>query len=131
MGNPYTRDPSLLLWAKDESALQCGIISPFTFLSTFPTYMCTCCTSPTCPLLPIFSSSPEIFTRTSRDNRTCNYCKKPGHIKADCHTLKARNETAQRDDQKGARQEEVNYIVFSAEVLLSDSNILSIENTVK
>ena len=31
----------------------------------------------------------------SQDIRICNYCKKPGHIKADCRTLKAKNDKAQ------------------------------------
>ena len=67
----------------------------------------------------------------SWDNRTCNYCKKPEHIKADCRTLKARNEKAQRDDQKGGWKEEVNYISASAEVLTDDDNILSIANPIE
>ena len=64
----------------------------------------------------------------SQNNRTCIYCKKPWHIKTDYHTLKARNEMAQRADNKGGRQEEVNYVGTSPEVLTGDHNILSIEN---
>jgi hypothetical protein len=41
----------------------------------------------------------------SRDLRTCNYCKKPRHIKANCRAHKAKNDKFQR---KGNR-EEVNY----------------------
>ena len=53
----------------------------------------------------------------SRDNRICNDCKKPGHIKADSHALKFKNDKAQRDDRKGGRQEEVNFVGLLAEVL--------------
>ena len=77
------------------------------------------------------SSRPPTNQRSqskSRDNRICNYCKKPGHIKADCLTLKAKNEKAQQADQKSGRHEEVNYVGSSAEILSSDPNILSIEN---
>ena len=38
----------------------------------------------------------------SRDNRICNYCKKPGHIKADCCVLKAKTDKAQRVIRKVA-----------------------------
>ena len=34
----------------------------------------------------------------SRDNRICNYCKKLGHIKADCRELKAKTDKAHRAD---------------------------------
>ena len=66
-----------------------------------------------------------------RENQICNYCKKLGHIKANCRTVKARNEKAQRADHKGGKQEEVNYIDASAEVLTNDPNIVSIENPVE
>ena len=59
------------------------------------------------------SSRPPTNQRSrskSRDNRNCNYCKKPEHIKADCRALKAKSEKAQRVYHKGSRQEEVNYI---------------------
>ena len=66
-----------------------------------------------------------------RDNRTCNYCKKLGHIKADFCALKAKNDKTQRADQKSGRHEEVNYFGSSTEVLSSDLNILSIENPIE
>ena len=44
----------------------------------------------------------------SRENRTCNDCKKLGHIKDDCRALKAKTDKAQRADQKSSRHEEVN-----------------------
>ena len=65
----------------------------------------------------------------SRDNRTCNYCKKPKDIKADCRAFKARNKKAQRGDNKGCRKE-VNYI-DEAKVLTDNPNRLSIENLVE
>ena len=67
----------------------------------------------------------------SQDNRICNYCKKPEHIIADCHALNAKNDKAQRADQKSGRHEEVNYVGSSAEILSRDPNILSIENPVE
>ena len=80
------------------------------------------------------SSRPRTNQRSrskSRDNQICNYYKKPGHIKADCCALKANNDKAQRVDNKGGRQEEVNYICLSAEVLTENFNILSIENLIE
>ena len=67
----------------------------------------------------------------SWDNRICNYYKKPGHIKADCRTLKAINDKTQRAYQKSGRHEEVNYVGSSIEVLTDNPNILSIENSVE
>ena len=66
----------------------------------------------------------------SRDNQTCNYCKKPRHIKADFHALKEKNDKAQQVDQKSG-QHEVNYICFSTEVLADDPNILFIEQSIE
>ena len=80
------------------------------------------------------SSWPSTTQRSrskSRDNRTCNYCKKPGHIKADCRTLKAKSNKAKRADQKSGRHEEVNYIGSSTEILTTNPNILSIENPIE
>ena len=77
------------------------------------------------------SSSRQLIKKRSRDNQICNYCKKPGHIKADCRALKAKTDKAQRADQKSGRHEEVNYVSSSAEILSSDPNILSIENPVE
>ena len=65
----------------------------------------------------------------SRDNRICNYQKKPRHIKADFRALKAKTNKAQTPDLKSSRYEEVNYIGSSAKILTTDPNILSIENT--
>ena len=56
----------------------------------------------------------------SPDNKTFNYSKKLRHIKADCRAHKSRNEKAQRADQKGGQQEEVNYIGASDKVLTND-----------
>ena len=67
----------------------------------------------------------------SRDNRICNYCKKPGHIKDECRALKEKNDKAQRADQKSGRHDEINYVGSSAEIMTTDSNILSIENLVE
>ena len=66
--------------------------------------------------------------RLERPNQICNYCKKLGHIKADCRDLKAKNGQAQWVDHKGDRLEEVNYIGTSTKVLTDNPNILSIEN---
>jgi hypothetical protein len=65
---------------------------------------------------------------------TCNYCKKPGHIKADCRTLKAKNG---KFTQKGNRTEEVNFCGSSSMILRrtigdtteDDPNILTVEST--
>ena len=41
------------------------------------------------------SSRPPTNQRSrskSRDNQTCNYCKKSGHIKVDCRTFKTKND---------------------------------------
>ena len=74
---------------------------------------------------------PSINQRSwskSRDNRICNYSKKPGHIKADWRALKAKTDKPERADQRSNRHEEVNYVGSSAEILTTDRNILSIEN---
>ena len=63
--------------------------------------------------------------------QTCNYCMKPGHIKANCHALKARKDKALRANHKGSLQEEINYVGSSAEVLTNDPNILYIENSIE
>ena len=67
----------------------------------------------------------------SQDNRICNYCKKPGHIKADCQALKEKTDKAQRADQKSSRHEEVNYVSSLAEIVTIVPNILSIENPIE
>ena len=64
----------------------------------------------------------------SRDNRIYNYCKKLGHIKADCRALKAKTDKAQRGDEKNGRHDEVNYVDSSAKIMTTDPNIRSIEN---
>jgi hypothetical protein len=64
----------------------------------------------------------------------CNYCKKPGHIKADCRALKAKNG---RFTQKSNRTEEVNFYGSSSTNLRhtiedtteDDRNILTVEST--
>jgi hypothetical protein len=70
----------------------------------------------------------------SRGSLTCNYCKKPGHIKADCRALKAKNG---KFTQKGNRTEEVNFGGSSSTTLQrtngdtteDDPNILNVEST--
>jgi hypothetical protein len=65
---------------------------------------------------------------------TCNYCKKPGHIKTECHALKAKNG---KFTHKGSRTEEVNFCGSSSTTLRStvgvtpedDPNILNVEST--
>ena len=64
-------------------------------------------------------------------SRICNNCKKPGHIKVNCHPLKAKYDKAKWVYHKGGPREEVNYIGSSAEVLMDNWNILSIENSVE
>ena len=67
----------------------------------------------------------------SKDNHTCNYYKKPGHINAEYCALKVKNDKAQRADRKGDQQEEVNFVGSSIEVLIDDPNILFIEKLVE
>jgi hypothetical protein len=70
----------------------------------------------------------------SNGSMTCNYCKKPGHIKADCRVLKAKNGKFR---QKGNRHEEVNFCGSSSTTLRrtngdtpkDDANILTVEST--
>ena len=86
----------------------------------------------------VHNSASDVYVQPSNakiqsksgDTRTCNYCKKPRHIKAEWSALKARNEKAQRSEQKGNRKE-VNFIGSSTEILLDNLNILSIENNVE
>jgi hypothetical protein len=67
---------------------------------------------------------------------TCNYCKKPGHIKTECHALKVKNGKFM---QKGSRMEEVNFCGSSSTILRStiedapedDPNILNVESMTK
>jgi hypothetical protein len=69
----------------------------------------------------------------SRVLLTCNYCKKPGHIKADCRALKAKNGKFM---QKGSRTEEVNFCGSSSttkrrtnvDTMEDDANILTVES---
>jgi hypothetical protein len=66
----------------------------------------------------------------------CNYSKKPGHIKADCSALKAKNDEFR---QKGSRSEEVNFCGSSSmtlqctigDITEDDPNILNVESTIK
>jgi hypothetical protein len=71
----------------------------------------------------------------SRGSMKCNYCKKLGHIKADCRALKAKNGKFM---QKGSRTEEVNFCGSSSSTTLrhtngdtmeDDPNILTGEST--
>ena len=47
------------------------------------------------------------------------------------NTLKAKNDKAQRADQKSGLHDEINYVGSSVDILTSDPNIVSIENLVK
>jgi hypothetical protein len=66
----------------------------------------------------------------------CNYCKKPGHVKADCRALKSKNQKSQKCDQRGNRTDEVNFCGSSSssahltEGVISedDPNILILES---
>jgi hypothetical protein len=70
----------------------------------------------------------------SKGSMTCNYCKKPGHIKTDCRALKAKNG---KFTQKGSRTKEVNFCGSSSTTLRStiggtpkdDPNILNVGRT--
>ena len=66
----------------------------------------------------------------SRDARTCNYCKKPVHITAQCRALQAKNEKPQKNEHKGQCTEEVNYCgsTSATEVTEEDPNILTVES---
>jgi hypothetical protein len=65
---------------------------------------------------------------------TCNYCKKPGHVKTECPALKAKNG---KFTHKGSRTEEVNFCGSSSTASRStvgatlevDPNILNVEST--
>jgi hypothetical protein len=70
----------------------------------------------------------------SRGSVTCNYCKKPGHVKNECRSLKAKNG---KPMHKGSRAEEVNFSSSSSTASRSivgvtpedDPNILNVEST--
>jgi hypothetical protein len=65
---------------------------------------------------------------------TCNYCKKPGHVKTECRAVKAKNGKFMH---KGSRLEEVNFCGSSSTTLRSTAgvipednpNILNVEST--
>jgi hypothetical protein len=75
----------------------------------------------------------------SRDTWTCNYCKKPGHIKAYCRALKSKNEKLQKCDQRGSHTDEVNWCgssstsahITKGEILEDDPNILTVESSIE
>jgi hypothetical protein len=70
----------------------------------------------------------------SRGSVTCNYCKKPRHLKTECRTLKSKNG---KFTHKGNRNEEVNFCGSSSTTFCSiiedtpddDPNILNVEST--
>jgi hypothetical protein len=82
------------------------------------------------------SRGPNMTRNRSKywGSMTCNYCKKPGHIKTECRVLKAKN---RKFTQKGSRMEEVNFCGSSSTTLRStvegtpedDRNILNVEST--
>jgi hypothetical protein len=67
---------------------------------------------------------------------TCNYCKKPGHVKTKCRALKAKNG---KFTHKGNRNEQVNFCGLSSTPLCStigdtpedDPNMLNVESKTK
>ena len=65
----------------------------------------------------------------SCDACTCIYCKKVGHIKAQCGAIQAKNEKTKKYEHKGKRTEEVDYCgsISAAEVTRVDLNILTVE----
>jgi hypothetical protein len=83
-----------------------------------------------------FSRGPNATRsrRKSRGSVTCNYCKKPRHVKTECLALKAKNG---KFTHKGSRNEEVNFCGSSSMTLRStigdtsedDPNILNVEST--
>jgi ATP-binding cassette subfamily B (MDR/TAP) protein 1 len=70
----------------------------------------------------------------SRGSVTCNYCKKPGHVRTEYHALKAKN---RKFTHKGSCNKEVNFCGSSSRTLRStigdtlkdDPNILNVEST--
>jgi hypothetical protein len=70
----------------------------------------------------------------SRGSVTCNYCKKPGHVKTECRAFKAKN---RKFTHKGSRNKEVNFSGSSSTTLPStirdtpedDLNILNVKST--
>jgi hypothetical protein len=83
-----------------------------------------------------FSCEPNATRNRSKSRGlvTCNYCKKPGHIKTECRVLKAKN---RKFTHKGSRNEEVNFCGSSCTTLRSpigdtledDPNILNVDST--
>jgi hypothetical protein len=83
-----------------------------------------------------FSHRPNVSRNRSksRGSVTCNYCKKPGHVKTECRALKAKNG---KFTHKGSRTEEVNFCGSSSTASRStvgdtpedDPNILNVEST--
>jgi hypothetical protein len=74
----------------------------------------------------------ELYCK-SRGSVTCNYCKKPGHVKTECRALTAKNG---KHPHKGSRTEEVNFCVSSSPASRStvgvtpedDPNILNVDS---
>ena len=61
--------------------------------------------------VPTMSTAPTatrpgtgLFSSGVDPNITCNYCKKPGHVKADCRKLK-RKEEQRRNDGRDTKKE--------------------------
>jgi hypothetical protein len=82
-----------------------------------------------------FSRGPNVTRNRSKSegSMTCNYCKKPGHIKTDSRALNAKNG---KFTEKGSRTEEVNFCGLSSMTLRNtfgytpedDPNILNMES---
>jgi hypothetical protein len=83
-----------------------------------------------------FSRGPNATRNRSksRGSVTCNYCKKPGHVKTECRALKAKNG---KFTHKGSRNEKVNFCGSISTTLRSTigdtpedgPNILNVEST--
>jgi hypothetical protein len=65
-----------------------------------------------------FSRGPNVTRNRSksRGSVTCNYCKKPRHLKTECRAFKAKNG---KFTHKGSRNEEVNFCGSSSTTLRS------------
>ena len=64
----------------------------------------------------------------------CNYCKKLGHIKADCQALKVKNKKAQTVVKHSNRSEEVHFLLSTSSIernTTKDTHILTMESTIE
>jgi hypothetical protein len=75
-----------------------------------------------------FSRGPNATRNRSKSTGlvTCNYYKKPGHMKTECRALKAKNG---KFTHKGSRNEEVNFCSTTGGTADDDPNIPNVETT--